>query len=151
MRASVSTSTIGRPDCAKASGPHWILPVPHLVRKKQQHQKKKERMKESEREQAPLLWAANGSSSEEGGMRLEVYMCSLPLNQGTGWINNTIDIPVMRSRCAIHNYFIVAVMRALALLMRPVQTGRPLRKPGPNGKRWTNAAAAHRVQVRHYY
>lgn len=62
------------------------------------------------------------------GTRLEVYMCSLPLNQGTGWINNTIDIPVMRSWRAIHNYFIVAVMRALALPMHCALAGRPLQK-----------------------
>lgn len=130
MRASEGTSTAGNPDCVKASGLNWILPVPRLRRKNNQKRMKKVRMKERANKQEPLLWAAR-----RRGMRLEVYMCSLPLNQGIGWINNTIDIPVMRSRCAIHNYFIVAVMRALALPMCPAQTGRPLQTLGPSGKR----------------
>lgn len=49
----------------------------------------------------------------------------------------------MRSRRGIHNYFIVAVMRAPALPMRPALAGRPLQIPGPEGERWTRAAAAY--------
>lgn len=46
----------------------------------------------------------------------------------------------MRSLRTIHNYFIVAVMRAPALPLHPALAGRPLLKPGPRGKMWTCAA-----------
>lgn len=38
------------------------------------------------------------------------FICVLP--EPGDWINNTIDIPLMKSRSGIHNYFIVVVMRA---------------------------------------
>lgn len=87
--------------------------------KKEKEEKKRRKERERRGESVPEQTAAGVRSRAAS---LQVYMRSLPLNQGTGWINNTIDIPVMRSQRTSHNYFIVAVMRAPA---RPVHSALP--------------------------
>ncbi len=153
MRASVERPQLASRTVLRPQGPDGcsLCRISEEKTTKKKNEIKKEWKKESERASGHLCFEQQtGAWVRRRGVRLEVYMCSLPLNQGTGWINNTIDIPVMRSRRTIHNYFIVAVMRASALLTHPALAGRPLLKPGPRGKKWTSAAPTHQVQVRHY-